>query len=150
MKVKAYQIPDTSPQYLATSIESWFRAENFETQTLSGPEDTFIVQGRRDNLIRFFFGLSAALTVTIGNQPDGALTVAIGASSWVDKYLAGFAGVFLFAPFAFTAVYGVWKQDDLEDRLWTYISKRLPGAVEVAVQVPTPPFKPVQLTPQGE
>jgi hypothetical protein len=147
MKVKAYQIPDTSSQYLATSIESWFRSEGFETQTLLGPENTFIIQGRKDNLIRFFFGLSAALTATVGTQTDGALTISIGASSWMDKYLAGIAGVFLFAPFAFSAVYGVWKQDNLEDKLWTYISQRLPGAVEVAVQVPTPPFQPVKLTP---
>jgi hypothetical protein len=150
MKVKAYQIPDTSPQYLATSVESWFRTEDFETQTLSGPENTFIIQGRKDNLIRFFFGLSAALTVTVGTQPDGALTVSTGAGSWIDKYLAGFAGVFLFAPFAFTAAYGVWQQDNLEEKLWIYISKRLPGAVEVAVQVPASPFQPVKLSPSGE
>ncbi len=150
MKVKAYQIPDISPQYLATSIESWFRSENFETQTLAGPESTFIIQGRKDNLIRFFFGLSAALTVTVGTQSDQALTVSIGAGSWLDKYLAGFAGVLLFAPFAFTAAYGVWQQDNLEDKLWTYISKRLPGAVEVPVQVPASPFQPVKLTSGGE
>ncbi|AGY59237.1 hypothetical protein [Gloeobacter kilaueensis] len=147
MKVKAYQIPDTSPQYLATSIESWFRSENFETQSFAGPENTYIVQGRKDNLLRYFLGLSAALTVTVGTQPDGALTVAIGAGSWFDKFLAGFAGVFLFAPLAFTAVYGVWKQDNLENKLWDYISQRLPGAVEVPVTIPDPQFHPVRLTP---
>ncbi len=150
MKVKAFQIPDTSPQYLATAVESWFQTEDFETQSFTGPENTYVIQGRKDNLIRFFFGLSAALTVTVGTQPDGALTVSIGASSWFDKYLAGFAGVFLFAPFAFTAVYGVWQQDNLEDKLWTHISKRLPGAVEVAVQVSTLPFQPVKLSPGGK
>jgi hypothetical protein len=150
MKIKAFQIPDTSPQYLATAVESWFRSEDFETQSFAGPENTYVIQGRKDNLIRFFFGLSAALNVTVGTQLDGALTVSIGAGSWLDKYLAGFAGVLLFAPFAFTAVYGVWQQDNLEDKLWTHISKRLPGAVEVAVQVPTSPFQPIKLTSSGE
>ena len=147
MKVKAYEIPNTSPQYLATSIESWFRSEGFEAQSFMGPENSYIIQGRKDNLVRFFFGLSAALTVTVGTQPGDALTVAIGAGSWVDKYIAGFAGVFLFAPLAFTAVYGVWKQDKLEDKLWSYIESRIEGAREVPVQIPDPQFHPVKLTP---
>ncbi|BAC92002.1 hypothetical protein [Gloeobacter violaceus] len=147
MKVKAYKIPDTSPSFLATAIESWFRSEGFEAQSFAGPEGTYVIQGRKDNFLRFIVGLSAALTVTVGTQPDGALTVAIGAGSWVDKFLAGFAGVFLFAPLAFTAAYGVWKQDNLEDKLWEHIAGRLPGAVEVPVQVPAPQFHPVKLTP---
>jgi len=147
MKVRAFLIPDTSAQYLATAIESWFRAEEFESQSFAGPDHTYIIQGRKDNLLLFFLGMSAALVVTVGTQPDGSLTVAIGAGSWADKFLAGFAGVVLFAPLAFTAVYGVWKQDNLEDKLWEYILQRLPGAQEVPVQIPAPPFHPVKLAP---
>lgn len=148
MKVKAFQIPDTSPRFLATAIESWFRSEGFESQSFEGPEGSFIVQGRKENLLRYIVGLAASLTVTIGTQPDGALTIALGAGSWVDKYLAGFAGVFLFAPLAFTAVYGIWNQGQLEDRLWEHITNRLAGAKEVPIQIPTSPFQPIRLTPQ--
>ena len=147
MRVRAFQIPDTSPSYLATAVESWFKAEGFESQSLKGPENTFIIQGRKDSLARFLLGLSAALVVTIGTQPDGALTVAIGAGSWTDKFLAGFAGMVLFAPLAFSAVYGIWKQDGLENKLWDYVLQRLPHAQEVPVQLPEPPFQPVNLAP---
>lgn len=147
MKVRAFEIPDTSPRYLATAIESWFRSEGFESQSYEGPDASFVVQGRKENLVRFLFGLSAALTVTISTQTDGALVVAIGAGSWLDKFVAGFAGVFLFAPLAFTAVYGLWRQDGLEDKLWEHILTRLPSAREVPVQLPDSPFHPVKLTP---
>jgi hypothetical protein len=146
MKVKAFAIPNTAPVNLASAIEAWFRDEGFEAQSFEGPEGTYIVQGRKENLLRFIVGVAASLTVTIGTQSDGALTVALGAGSWVDKYLAGIAGILLFAPLAFTAAYGVWRQDQLEDRLWTYIADRLAGAKEVPVLVPTPPFHPVRLS----
>ncbi|WP_287129257.1 hypothetical protein [Candidatus Cyanaurora vandensis] len=147
MRVRAFLIPDTSPRYLATALESWFRTEDFETQSYEGPDGTYVVQGRKENLLRFLFGLSAALVVTIGTQPDGALTISTGAGSWADKFLAGFAGVLLFAPLAFTAVYGVWRQDGLEDKLWNYVLQRLPNAQEVPVQIPEQPFNPVKLAP---
>ncbi|WP_218079306.1 hypothetical protein [Anthocerotibacter panamensis] len=149
MKVRAFAIPDTSPRYLATALESWFQQEGFESQSFTGPDNTYIVQGRKENLLRFVFGLAAALTVTIATQPDGALTVAIGAGSWTDKFLAGFAGVLLFAPLAFTAAYGIWRQDGLEDKLWEYIHARLPHAQEVPVQLPAAPFQPVKLAPRS-
>ncbi len=147
MKVRAFEMPDTSPQYLATSIESWFRSEGFEAQSFAGPEGSYIIQGRKDNLFLFFLGLSAALVVTVGQQDAETLTISIGAGSWADKFLAGFAGVILFAPLAFTAAYGVWRQDGLEDKLWDYIQRRLPNAKEVAVQLPDPAFHPVKLAP---
>jgi len=147
MRVRAFKIPDTSPRYLATAIESWFRSEEFEAQSFEGPNGTFIVQGRKDNILRFLFGLSAALVVTIGTQADGAMTVTIGAGSWADKFLAGFAGVLIFAPLAFTAAYGVWVQEGLEHKLWDYVAQRLPHAEEVPVQLPTPPFQPINLAP---
>jgi hypothetical protein len=148
MRVKAFQIPDTSPQFLATAIESWFRSEGFESQSFAGPSGTYIIQGRKDNLLRFVVGLSASLVVTVGTQPDGALTVAIGAGSWLDKYLAGISGIFLFAPLAFSAAYGVWRQDNLENKLWEHIQSRLAGAKEVPITIPAPPFQPVTLTTQ--
>ncbi len=148
MKVKAFEIPDTSPQFLATAIESWFRTEEFESQSFAGPDGTYIIQGRKDNLLRFVVGLSASLVVTVGTQTDGALTVTIGAGSWLDKYLAGISGIFLFAPLAFSAAYGVWRQDNLEEKLWEHIQSRLAGAKEVPVIIPAPPFQPVSLTSQ--
>jgi len=148
MKMKAFQIPDTSPQFLATAIESWFRTEGFESQSFAGPDGTYIIQGRKDNLLRFVVGLSASLVVTVGTQTDGGLTVTIGAGSWLDKYLAGISGIFLFAPLAFSAAYGVWRQDNLEDKLWEHIQSRLAGAKEVPVIIPAPPFQPVSLTSQ--
>ncbi len=146
MRVRAFLIPDTSPSYLAQAVESWFKSEDFETQSFAGPHNTYIVQGRKDNIFRFLVGLSAALVVTVGEQSDGALTVAIGAGSWVDKILAGFAGVILFAPLLVTAAYGAWKQDGLEEKLWDHIRLRLAGATEVPVLLPEPTFNPINLT----
>ena len=83
MLTRFYQSPSLDLQRLAQGLETQYRADGFEVQSL-GDAQQMIVQIKKESVIRFLMGLNKAIGVTIEHIADGYL-VKVGAQDWVDK-----------------------------------------------------------------
>jgi hypothetical protein len=83
MLTRFYQASSLDVQHLAQSLETSYRADGFEVQSL-GDAQQMIVQIKKESVIRFLMGFNKSIGITIEHIADGYL-VKVGAQDWVDK-----------------------------------------------------------------
>ncbi len=109
---------------LIADVTSWLKTEGFHcTQTDAGDQGILLEIKKRGDW-RKYVGMETALNILFNLSGD-TLTVEIGAGQWIDKAGAGAVGMFVFAPIAFTAGYGMWEQSKMPDKVFDFIGSRL-------------------------
>lgn len=83
------------------------------------PEGYFLQAKSQDNGWKKIAGMGKATQVQIIGSGD-IITVSVGSGEWSDKVGAGLVGSIVFAPLAFTAAFGAWKQNKLVDEIFNY------------------------------
>ncbi len=121
---RVYKAPNLNMGQLVQALTDWYRAQKFEVQVLDMPGGGVVVQARQPEAWRAVLGMSSALNVVLRRQGDDLL-VEIGAGKWVDKAIAGAAGLFILWPLFFTAAYGAWNQSRLPQRTFEFIERFL-------------------------
>jgi hypothetical protein len=142
MQTKTYYAPGMTAQDLAEKMRLWFAGHEYETQLLSLPSGSLVIQGYRDDIWRVAIGLAAALTIEIKPLPDQSLEVTIGAGAWADKLFVAGIGLLLFLPLVLPAAWGTWEQYQLDKEVWKVIESALPTG-----STSTEPVAPMPVTP---
>ncbi|MBR6470876.1 MAG: zinc ribbon domain-containing protein [Victivallales bacterium] len=110
---KVYRlIPGVTPKSIACAVELFLQSKKMTTQKVNGANE-WLVQGKEEATWKTVTGMSSALTVKITQLGEDSVNVEVGNGKWADKLGAGAAGMILFAPLAFTAAWGAWKQKSL-------------------------------------
>lgn len=121
---RVYRAPNLNMGQLVQALVDWYRAQKFEVQVLDMPGGGVVIQARQPEAWRAVLGMSSALNVVLRRQGED-LFVEIGAGKWVDKAIAGAAGLFVLWPLLFTAAYGAWQQSKLPERTFEFIERFL-------------------------
>ena len=109
---------------LISEVRGWLKSEDFHsTETNAGDQGTLLEIKKRGDW-RKYVGMETALNILF-NQSGDTLTVEIGVGQWIDKAGAGAVGMFVFAPIALTAGYGMWEQSKMPDKIFDFIGSRL-------------------------
>ena len=119
---RAFHTPDVDIQDLGQKLSEWFEGQGFEAQSLEGHGGGLVVQARKPERWRAWVGMDAALNVTMTVQGENLL-VQTGASKWTDKAVVGGLGALLFWPAMIPAAYGAWKQKQLPDEVFRFVSQ---------------------------
>jgi hypothetical protein len=123
-KSRRYLCKASDLQRLILDVKAWLKSEGFaSTQTDAGEQGIMLEIKKRGDW-RKYVGMETALNILF-NQSGDTLTVEIGAGQWIDKAGAGAVGMFVFAPIAFTAGYGMWEQSKMPDKIFDFIGSRL-------------------------
>jgi hypothetical protein len=138
MNIQRSYTTTLSAEDLAQALADHFRAQDFETQVF--PSGSAIaMQARKESLWRQVLGVAYAMTVLI-TPAEGKLNIELGGHEWVDTALS--AGIALIAvpPVLLGTIYGIWRQNKLDDAVWQVIDARLAQAE------PPPPAAPAAAT----
>ena len=121
---RRYLCKESDMPRLLSDVKVWLKSEGFNaTQTDAGEQGVLLEIKKRGDW-RKYVGMETALNILFNHSGD-ALTVEIGAGQWIDKAGAGAVGMFVFAPIAFTAGYGMWEQSKMPDKIFDFIGSRL-------------------------
>jgi hypothetical protein len=86
MPTHFYQASSLDWQHLAHSLETSYRADGFEVESMEDAQQ-MIIQIKKESVIRFLMGLNKAIGVTIEHLADRYL-MKVGAQDWLDKAMA--------------------------------------------------------------
>ncbi|MBI3761945.1 MAG: CHAT domain-containing protein [Chloroflexi bacterium] len=122
---RVYELPGADLALLAETLRQWLAGSGYQTQVLS-QESTVLVQGRKEDRVRYALGLAYAATVILEPTPNG-LKASIGGGKWADTAVATTAaGIWLTGGFSILTVgYGAIQQKNLEYNLWQQIESYL-------------------------
>lgn len=132
MDTRFYQSPYLDIGRIAQELENVFVAQGYQTQQF-GDRRQMVVQLRKGSDLEAIIGMQAALTVTLQSAPDGVMAV-VGQQQWIDKAAVGIVGLLLVWPLAVTTGLGVFRQVELENRVYNTLDgvvRRLRNDVKV-------------------
>jgi len=109
---------------LIADVRAWLRSEEFDSTQVNTETQGVLLEIKKRGDWRKYVGMATALNVLF-EQTGETLTVEIGAGQWIDKAGAGAVGMFVFAPIAITAGYGVWEQKKMPDKIFDFIGSKL-------------------------
>jgi hypothetical protein len=109
---------------LISEVKAWLKSEDFNSTETNAGEQGILLEIKKRGDWRKYVGMETALNILF-NQSGDTLTVEIGAGQWIDKAGAGAVGMFVFAPIALTAGYGMWEQSKMPDKIFDFIGSRL-------------------------
>jgi hypothetical protein len=109
---------------LISEVKGWLKSEGFNSAETNAGDQGILLEIKKRGDWRKYVGMETALNILF-NQSDDTLTVEIGAGQWIDKAGAGAVGMFVFAPIALTAGYGMWEQSKMPDKIFDFIGSRL-------------------------
>jgi len=109
---------------LISEVKAWLKSENFNATETDARDQGILLEIKKRGDWRKYVGMETALNILF-NQSGDTLTVEIGAGQWIDKAGAGAVGMFVFAPIALTAGYGMWEQSKMPDKIFDFIGSRL-------------------------
>src|SRR4051794_37769054 len=120
---------------LAQALADHFRAQEFEAQILHTPAGGMVMQARKESTWRQALGVAYAATVTLTPR-EGHLSIALADREWVDTALSGAIGLVAIPPVLIGTVYGIWKEDQLDQEVWRVIEERTGRAEPPATIAP--------------
>lgn len=132
MDTRFYQSPNLDIVQIAQELENVFVAQGYQTQQF-GDRRQMVVQLRKGSDLEAIIGMQAALTVTLQSAPEGVMAV-VGQQQWIDKAAVGVVGLLLVWPLALTTGLGVFRQVELENRVYSTLDsvvRRLRSDVKV-------------------
>ena len=109
---------------LISEVKGWLKSEGFNSTETNAGDQGILLEIKKRGDWRKYVGMETALNILF-NQSGDTLTVEIGAGQWIDKAGAGAVGMFVFAPIALTAGYGMWEQSKMPDKIFDFIGSRL-------------------------
>jgi hypothetical protein len=105
---------------LAQTLETTFRNQGYQVQTLrNGNKSTYVQIKKDQGLGHKIVGLDRALTVNI--EKDVSTNISLGQATWASKTAVGAFGLFVFFPLAVTGAYGLYEQNKLPGKVWNAI-----------------------------
>jgi hypothetical protein len=105
---------------LAQTLETTFRNQGFEVQTLHDDnKNTYVQIKKGQGLGHKVVGMDRALTVHI--QKDSGTNVSVGQATWASKTGVEVIGLLAFFPLALTGAYGLYEQNRLPGKVWNAI-----------------------------
>jgi len=121
---RRYMCKPADTARLISDIKGWLRGEGFDSKQVNTDNQGVVLEIKKRGDWRKYVGMATALNILFEQSGD-TLTVEIGAGQWIDKAGAGAVGMFVFAPMALAAGYGVWEQKKMPDKIFAYIGSRL-------------------------
>lgn len=121
---RRYMCKTADTSQLISDTRGWLRTEGFDSTQVNTENQGVLLEIKKRGDWRKYVGMATALNILF-HQSDDTLTVEIGAGQWIDKAGAGAVGMFVFAPIALTAGYGVWEQKKMPDKIFDFIGSRL-------------------------
>lgn len=109
---------------LISEVKAWLKSEDFNSTETNAGDQGILLEVKKRGDWRKYVGMETALNILFNHSGD-TLTVEIGAGQWIDKAGAGAVGMFVFAPIALTAGYGMWEQSKMPDKIFDFIGSRL-------------------------
>ncbi len=83
-----------------------------------------LLQVRKKGSWRKFVGMATALNIVL-HQSGEEMKVTVGEGQWLDKAIVGTVSVFVLWPLAITAGIGAWQQNQMPDRVLSFIQDTL-------------------------
>jgi hypothetical protein len=121
---RRYLCQSTDTERLISDLKAWLRTEEFDSTQVNTENQGVLLEIKKRGDWRKYVGMATALNILF-HQSGDTLTVEIGAGQWIDKAGAGAVGMFVFAPIALTAGYGVWEQKKMPEKIFDFIGSRL-------------------------
>ncbi len=121
-EIRTFHAPGIAQRDLAEMISSWLALHDFESRTMNLPGGGLAVQARQPASWRSILGMSSALNITISTKGSD-LVVEMEAGRWADKIAVGAVGALILHPLLITMAYGIWKQSQLPDRVFSVIEQ---------------------------
>ena len=121
---RRYLCKESDMPQLLSDVKVWLKSEGFNSTQTDAGEQGILLEIKKRGDWRKYVGMETALNILFNHSGD-TLTVEIGAGQWIDKAGAGAVGMFVFAPIAFTAGYGMWEQSKMPDKIFDFIGSRL-------------------------
>jgi hypothetical protein len=114
---------------LAQALADHFRAQGFEAQVFRTSGDRTAMQARKESLWRHLLGVAYALTVVF-TPGEGQLSIGLGGHEWVDAAVSGVIGLVAVPPVLLGTAYGIWKENQLDKKVWQVIDERVSAPTE--------------------
>ena len=128
MNVERTYVTAVSPEELAEALANHFRAKDYDTQIFRTPENSTVMQARKENLWRQAVGTAYAVTVII-TPGEGQLSVKLGANEWIDTAVSAGIGLLVLPPVLIETIWGIWKEHSLDDVVWRIVDERVNAAM---------------------
>ncbi len=112
---------------LAQTLANHFRAQEFEAQVFHSTGNRTVVQARKESLWRQVLGVAYAMTVVITPR-EGKLFIDLGGHEWVDTAVSAGIGLVAVPPVLLGTVYGIWRQNRLDQEVWRVIEEQVEAA----------------------
>ena len=119
-ETRSFYAPGINLDDLIRTVSNWLSIHDFETRKVDLPGGVTI-QARQPESWKSFLGMSSALNITFTTRGNN-LDVTAEAGKWGDKIAVGAVGL-LIHPLLITTAYGVWKQSQLPEKIFTVIEQ---------------------------
>ena len=127
MNIERIYTTTLSAKELAQALAAHFDAKDFDTQVFGTSDGGSAMQARKESLWRQALGVAYAMTVVITPR-EGKLTVDLGGHEWVDTAVSAGIGLVAVPPVLLDTVYGIWRQNRLDQEVWQVIEERVEAA----------------------
>ena len=143
MNIERIYTTTLSAEDLAQALAAHFRAKDFDTQIFGTSNGGNAMQARKESLWRQALGVAYAMTVVITPHED-KLNIDLGGHEWVDTAVSAGIGLVAVPPVLLGTVYGIWRQNRLDQEVWQVIETRVEAA-----EPQLAPVSGVALAPDG-
>lgn len=122
--VREYQGKNVDPKKLSDAIASYFKEENFITQSGSHPNG-YLIQVKKGGIFRTILGMDRAFTIIITGDPSN-LKIQLGITKWLQNLgVAAIESILLSPLVAFVEVPESLWSFELEHQLWQFIENQV-------------------------
>ena len=136
MNVERIYTTTLSAEALAQALAEHFRTQEFDTQVFGTSSGGTAMQARKESLWRQALGLAYAMTVVITPRED-RLNISLGGHEWVDTAVSAGIGLVVVPPVLLGTVYGIWRQNRLDQEVWRVIEEQVEAAEAQLADVTT-------------
>jgi hypothetical protein len=127
MNIERIYTTTLSAEDIAQALAAHFRAKDFDTQIFGTSNGGTAMQARKESLWRQALGVAYAMTVVITPHED-KLNIDLGGHEWVDTAVSAGIGLVAVPPVLLGTVYGIWRQNRLDQEVWQVIETRVEAA----------------------
>ncbi|MDA4128212.1 MAG: hypothetical protein OK422_01910 [Thaumarchaeota archaeon] len=109
---------------LADSIEEYFQIQGYKTQSEKRP-DGWIIQARKEGVLRGLLAADRAFTVTITGEPNN-VKISIGIGRWLLNLGTAIIEGLALAPFVLLVEIPItlWSFE-IENKFWQFVEKEV-------------------------